>query len=45
MVAVQREAIKLGLLIPMKVYCRHLLTRGITTPEEVTRVLFVDESG
>lgn len=36
---VAREA---GLLQPLKDYCHHLLVSGVTTPEEITRVLFVE---
>ena len=39
----RREALRHGLLLPLKDYCRYLLTRGITTPEEIGRVLFVDD--
>lgn len=37
---VERAARESGLLVPMREMCRHLLSSGITTPEEVARVLF-----
>lgn len=33
----------LGLFLPMADYCRHLLTEGVTTPEEIARVLFIEK--
>jgi type IV pilus assembly protein PilB len=39
----RRLALQRGLLLPLEGYCRHLLTRGFTTPEEVGRVLFSRE--
>ncbi len=39
----ERMAREAGLLHPLRSYCRHLLERGITTPEEVTRILFIEE--
>lgn len=38
----QESAIDAGLLLPMRDYCRHLVTGGVTTPEEVARVLFME---
>ncbi len=38
----ERTAREAGLLHPLRAYCRHLLERGITTPEEVTRILFTE---
>jgi type IV pilus assembly protein PilB len=31
-----------GLLLPMRDYVRHLLVTGVTTPEEIARVLFAE---
>jgi len=38
--AVEKEALATGALSPLREHCRHLLVNGITTPEEVARVLF-----
>ncbi len=38
------EAIRSGHLTLMKDYCRYLLTQGLTTPEEVTRILFIEDT-
>ena len=35
-------AVELGQLRPLRNYCRYLLSSGITTPEEVMRVLFIE---
>ncbi len=35
-------ALAAGLFLPLKDYARHLLVTGITTPEEIARILFVD---
>ncbi len=40
--ALQEAATTAGLLQPMRDYCRHLVTAGVTTPEEVARVLFME---
>ncbi|MBM4396826.1 MAG: type II/IV secretion system protein, partial [Deltaproteobacteria bacterium] len=39
---VERVARETGLLQPLRENCRHLLVNGITTPEEIARVLFVN---
>lgn len=39
---IERVAREAGLLYRLRAYCRHLLDRGITTPEEVTRILFLE---
>jgi type IV pilus assembly protein PilB len=36
------EALRHGLLLPLREYCRHLLRAGLTTPEEIARVLFTE---
>ncbi|MCK6511700.1 Flp pilus assembly complex ATPase component TadA [Myxococcota bacterium] len=41
-VHLRRLAIERGLLLPMQQYSRYLLTQGMTTPEEITRVLFIE---
>ena len=41
--SLQKRALDEGLLIPMRDYCRHLLTNGITTPEELARILFAEQ--
>jgi hypothetical protein len=38
----RRLALDRGLLMPMQHYSRYLLTQGMTTPEEITRVLFIE---
>ncbi|MCB9641020.1 MAG: Flp pilus assembly complex ATPase component TadA [Myxococcales bacterium] len=38
----RRMALDSGLLLPMQQYSRYLLTQGMTTPEEITRVLFIE---
>lgn len=38
----QETATASGLLLPMRDYCRQLVTAGVTTPEEVARVLFIE---
>jgi len=40
--ALHRFCVDEGLLHTMRDYCRYLLTSGITTPEEVTRILFAE---
>ncbi len=42
MTEVARIAREAGLLQPMRDNCRHLLEIGLTTPEEVARVLFIE---
>jgi type IV pilus assembly protein PilB len=37
------KALALGLFLPLKDYARHLLVTGVTTPEEIARVLFADQ--
>ncbi|MBP7126947.1 Flp pilus assembly complex ATPase component TadA [Myxococcota bacterium] len=40
MSAVEEAALATGGLLPLREHCRHLLVNGITTPEEIARVLF-----
>lgn len=40
----RRLALESGHLSLMKDYCRYLLTQGLTTPEEVIRILFIEDN-
>lgn len=44
MTSLRQNALRLGLLTPMRDYSRYLLTKGITTPEEITRALFLESA-
>jgi len=43
MIVIEKAAREAGLFLPLREHCRHLLINGITTPEEVARVLFVTD--
>lgn len=40
---IERAAREAGLFQPLREHCRHLLVNGLTTPEEIARVLFVTD--
>ncbi|TNE47639.1 MAG: cyclic nucleotide-binding domain-containing protein [Deltaproteobacteria bacterium] len=40
----RQMALQSGHLSLMKDYCRYLLTQGLTTPEEVIRILFIEDN-
>jgi general secretion pathway protein E len=43
MPVIEKMAMETGLFQPLREHCRHLLVNGITTPEEIARVLFVTD--
>ena len=43
MPVIEKTAREAGLFQPLREHCRHLLQNGITTPEEIARVLFVTD--
>jgi type II secretory ATPase GspE/PulE/Tfp pilus assembly ATPase PilB-like protein len=43
MIVIEKAAREAGLFLPLREHCKHLLVNGITTPEEIARVLFVTD--
>lgn len=43
LVVVEKAARESGCFVPLREHCRHLLLSGITTPEEIARILFVEK--
>jgi type II secretory ATPase GspE/PulE/Tfp pilus assembly ATPase PilB-like protein len=40
---VEKAAREAGSFVPLREHCRHLLLSGTTTPEEIARILFVEQ--